>query len=299
MTEIEILHQRFCDYSLAFKGNTQRTIQWFREIFRYFFTYAKISTPKEMTTDMIESWIFEGKIKKNWSEKTIKNRLQALRAFIAWLIQKKFLEDDPIKNIPYPKLPKRIPEHLKYSDAMTLLEWAKNYPYDYAFERSRALAIIAMFMFTGVRAKELRSLKISDVDLENRSLFVQYGKGKKDRFVPMSWKLIEILHAYLKDRRRLKKTCPYFFTAMREDQQMGQDVIKRLVKKLRKKSGIYFYPHLLRHTFAVLMLEGGVNLYSLSKMMGHSDIKTTTIYLAATTSHLQEEMRKHPLNDFC
>ena len=73
-------------------------------------------------------------------------------------------------------------------------------------------------------------------------------------------------------------------------------MIKRLVEKLREKSGIYFYPHMLRHTFATLMLEGGCDLFALSKMMGHSDIKTTTIYLSATTAHLQEQIKKHPLD---
>ncbi len=94
----------------------------------------------------------------------------------------------------------------------------------------------------------------------------------------------------------MKRECPYFFTAMREDKKMGDKVIPRLVIKLREKSKIYFYPHMLRHTFAVLMLEGGCDLFSLSKMMGHSDIKTTTIYLSTTTAHLQEQIKKHPLD---
>jgi len=77
---------------------------------------------------------------------------------------------------------------------------------------------------------------------------------------------------------------------------MGKSVIGRLVQRLREKSGIYFFPHMLRHTFAVLMLEGGCNLYALSKMMGHTDIKTTTIYLSATTAYLQEQINMHSLS---
>lgn len=75
---------------------------------------------------------------------------------------------------------------------------------------------------------------------------------------------------------------------------MGPQAVPRLVKKLRDASGIYFYPHMLRHSFATLMLEGGADIFAISKMMGHSDIKTTTIYLSATTAHLQAEIGKHP-----
>jgi len=119
---------------------------------------------------------------------------------------------------------------------------------------------------------------------------------QKDRTIPLHIELVGILQSYIKDRHRLKKTCPYFFTSLRFDSVMGKSVIGRLVQRLREKSGIYFFPHMLRHTFAVLMLEGGCNLYALSKMMGHSDIKTTTIYLSATTAYLQEQINMHSLS---
>ncbi len=72
--------------------------------------------------------------------------------------------------------------------------------------------------------------------------------------------------------------------------------LKRLVGQLKKASGLSFTIHKLRHTFATLMLEGGCDIFSLSKMMGHSDIKTTTIYLSATAEHLRSQITKHPLN---
>jgi site-specific recombinase XerD len=135
-----------------------------------------------------------------------------------------------------------------------------------------------------------------DIDIENKTLFVQQGKCGKDRLIPLNQSLIEILADYIKERKRMKKCCPYFFTCLNQDMQMGEAAIKRLVFKLREKSNIHFYPHLLRHTFATLMLEGGCNLYALSKMMGHSDIKTTTIYLGASNAHLQEQMCMHPID---
>jgi len=197
--------------------------------------------------------------------------------------------------LPIPKQPKQIPKNLTQDEAERLLDWTKSYTYPYRFDKYRAIAIIATFLFTGVRRSELIHIKMIDIDLENRTLTVRHGKGAKDRMIPLSLSLIEIYEDYLKERDRLGKNCPYFFTAMREDSIMGEKVIPRLVKKLREKSKINFYPHLLRHTFATLMLEGGCDIFSLSKMMGHSDIKTTTIYLSATTTHLKEQIVKHPL----
>lgn len=76
----------------------------------------------------------------------------------------------------------------------------------------------------------------------------------------------------------------------------GESGIKRLVEKISKTSQVKFTIHKHCHTFATLMLEGGCDIYSLSKMMGHSDIKTTTVYLAASAEHLREQILKHPLN---
>ena len=175
------------------------------------------------------------------------------------------------------------------------MRWTRNYPYAYPFEAARAEAIIATFLYTGIRKAELRSLEVRDVDLANRVLTVRAGKGSKDRMIPLIPRMIPILEAYLRERHRLNREMPYFFAGIRTRTRISASVINSLVEKLRKKSGIHFSAHKLRHTFAVLMLEGGCNLFALSKMMGHSDIKTTTIYLSATTAHLQEQIGKHPL----
>lgn len=292
MSEITNLHNRFCQYSLAFKGNTPRTIQWYKTDFRGFQRFANIENIEQLTKHLIEDFILHGKLERNWQAQTIRLRLQSLSLFLAWCVQEEYIKENPCDKIPKPKLPKRIPKHLTKDQAQRLLDWTRNYPYDYKFDKKRAIAIIATFIYTGIRKAELSNLKKEDVDIENKTLYVRNGKCSKDRMIPLHETLIEALTYYLKDRKRMKKTCPYFFTAMRQDSMMGESVIKRLVEKLRKKSKIEFYPHLLRHTFATLMLEGGCNLYALSQMMGHSDIKTTTIYLSATKAHLEGQITK-------
>ncbi len=295
MSQLQKLHHRFCQHSLVFKGNSPRTIDWFKYDFRWFLEFAKIKRLEQLTKQNIQDWILNGKLEKEWSAKTIRLRLQSMSLFLDWCVQENYIKENPCSKIPKPRLPKSIPKHLSADQAQLLLDWVSNYSFNYKFEKSRAQAIIATFIYTGIRKAELMSLKVNDVDFESKSLIVRQGKCSKDRIIPMHESLIESLQRYLKDRARLGKCCPYFFTAMRQDSKMGDSVIKRLVEKIRKKSGIQFYPHLLRHTFATLMLEGGCNLFALSQMMGHSDIKTTTIYLSATKSHLQEQITKHPL----
>ena len=123
------------------------------------------------------------------------------------------------------------------------------------------------------------------------------GKGSKDRIVPMTYTLAQSLKRYVDERKQLNKTCPYFFTSIHRNSGYTDSGLKRLVIRMRKASGISFTIHKLRHTYGTLMIEGGCDIYSLSKMLGHSDIKTTTIYLSASVEHLRAQMTKHPLND--
>jgi len=296
MLHINQIHDRFCQYSLAFKGNTPRTIKWFKDDFKWFQKFANIERIEQLDKQLIESWIYKGKLEKNWSAKTIRNRLQSLNIFLGWCLQEELIKENPCKKIPKPKVPKSLPKYLTRDQTNRLLDWTRSYHYHYSFERSRAVAIISIFIFTGIRKAELLNLKLADVDLENKSLFVRLGKCGKDRIIPLHHSLIETLADYLKERDKRKKYCPYFFTSLRDDERISETAIRRLVVKLNKKSGIHFYPHLLRHTFATLMLEGGCNLYALSQMMGHSDIKTTTIYLGASKAHLEEQMGMHPIS---
>jgi site-specific recombinase XerD len=157
------------------------------------------------------------------------------------------------------------------------------------------VAIVATLLFTGIRFSECINLQIKHVDLESSQLFVECGKGQKDRIVPIHPLLKKYLEAYIKDRKRLKRKTGYFFCPVFRDDKMGVLVIPRLLKKIRERCGIYFSSHTLRHTFATLMLEGGCDIFTLSKMMGHEDIKTTTIYLSASVGHMRQSMARHPL----
>ena len=295
MSEIQHQLRAFCEYSRVFKGNTERSVKTYKFEVGSFAKATGVNSASEIDRPLIENYMLKGKLERNWSSKTIRNRLMALRIFLDWSVRQKHCETNFAREIDLPRLPKKLPRHLAKDDAVKLLEWAQHYRYLHEFERSRAVAIISLFMFTGIRLNELYNLKMEDVQFSEQRLFVRSGKGEKDRFVPLTADLIAYLKIYVHERDRRNRRCPYFFVSLKRDIQLGSKAIPRLVQKLRTASGIHFSPHMLRHTFATLMLEGGADVFAISKLMGHSDIKTTTVYLSAGVSHLKSAVDKHPL----
>jgi site-specific recombinase XerD len=295
--DIDILSQKFCDYSVSIRGFSKNTIKRYRYVIGCYCRIAGITTIDQVTDDNVRNLFYFGRTERKWSVNTFIVYRKSLLVFFRWCIKQGCLEKNPITDIEVPRLEKRLPEKLSKQVTLRLLEIVYNYPYEYRFVRYRNHAIFSTFIFAGLRKQELLNLKYTEVDLENFTIFVRQGKGQKDRIIPMSYTLAQSLKKYLEERKRLNKTNPEFFSALRGNNGFTENGLKKLVDRIRLSSGITFTVHKLRHTFATLMLEGGCDIYSLSKMMGHSDIKTTTIYLAASAEHLRSQMTKHPLND--
>lgn len=293
---IKILSQKFFDYSKYIKGLSPRTIQRYRQVINYYCNFAKITEIEEVTKENVHNLFYFGRTTQNWTSNTYIGYHKTLIVFFRWCMKEGFMTFNPADDIEVPKLEKKLPSKLTKQDAMRILEVVDNYPYDNQFLRFRNYAIFATFIMSGIRKGELLKLKYTDVDVENLSLFIRQGKGSKDRVIPINYRLAEALQKYLEVRKKAYKTCPEFFASYTYDMGFTESGLKRLVENIVKTSGIKFTVHKLRHTFATLMLEGGCDIFSLSKMMGHSDIKTTTIYLAASIYHLREQILKHPLN---
>ncbi len=293
---IQILSEQFFDYSKYIKGYSPMTIVRYKQVIRYFCNFAKITEIEEVTQENSRSLFYFGRTSQNWSPNTFICYYKSLKVFFHWCEKEKYMSFNPMDDIEVPKLEKKLPNKLTKQDALKILEIVDNYPYEHKFLRFRNYAIFSTFIMAGIRKQELLNLKYADVDIENLSIFIRQGKGSKDRIIPISYKLAEALQKYLEVRKKAYKTCPEFFCSYTHDMGFTASGLKRLVEKINKVSGIKFKIHKLSHTFATLKLEGGCDIYSLSKMMGHSDIKTTTIYLAASVHHLREQILKHPLN---
>ncbi len=249
-----------------------------------------------VTPENLQAFFVDGRLNKAWSAATFTWHRNHLRAFCAWAMERALLGHNPMLGIKPMKLTRPLPKSLPKNQAIDLVDAAAAAsPYG-SFRAKRDRAIIATFVFTGLRRNELIHLRMSDVDLVNKTLFVKEGKGGKDRLLPIAARLAFILSEYVAAREREKRLSLFFFVSVDGDIPICDTTLRRLVKRITQTTGIKFHLHLLRHTFATLMLEGGCDLNSLRDLMGHTDIKTTTLYLSASPEHLRAQVQKHPLN---
>jgi site-specific recombinase XerD len=241
------------------------------------------------------SW---GTTSRNWTPVTLLTHYRHLHVFFAWAVRNKLSKANPLDSIPKPKLPKPLPQSLTKAQARELLEHAALVPAPDMFSRLRNRAVIATFLFTGVRRAELMALRQEDVDMTSKLIRVQHGKGNKGRLIPIHDRLYAILTEYIAARSFPSALNPYFFIGVRGHAQLSDITLRRLVISLRNATGINFHVHTLRHTFATLSLEGGCDLFALSELLGHSDLRTTAMYLTSSAEHLRKSIQTNPLGLF-
>lgn len=294
--DIHLAAAQFYDYSLYIKGFSPQTIRRYRHAIKYYTSFAHVTTLNEISFASIRSMFFHGGMERQWRPATYRSYHKSLAVFFLWCKAQGYMAENPIAGLEVPKLERHLPVILSKQAALKVLATVENFPYRNEFIKHRNHAIIATLLYAGLRKTEVLQLRYIDIDLHTLTLFVHNGKGKKDRIIPICQALATILNTYLIQRKKLNITCTLFFASSQQNRGICESTIKRIVGIIRFSSNIPFSLHTLRRTFATLMIEGGCDIYSLSRMMGHEDIRTTTWYLHATTDYLRKEMVKHPLN---
>lgn len=296
MNEINPLLDQFASQLLYVKNYSKITISSIKCTFSFLMKETHITVINELTRDLIEDWLFKGRKNRNWKPSTYISHHKHINSFMNWLADKWKIEENFMKYINKPKLENTLPKRLNKDEAENLLFTVRRLKPSLKFETSRNHSIIALMLFTWLRKAEVLSLQVQDVDLSRMIITVIQGKGSKDRIVPVSSRLSSILQEYINERRKLNKLSDYFFISTQNDKQLSVKTINRLIFALKQKTGYSFSSHSLRHTFATLMLDWWCDIYTLSKIMGHSKITTTTIYLACSSNLMLKNIEKHPLN---
>jgi integrase/recombinase XerD len=182
---------------------------------------------------------------------------------------------DQVPFIPYGKKPKRLPCVLSPEEVLRLLEATPPGMYRTLFQTTYAC---------GLRLNEVLHVQVTDIDSTRRVLHVRYGKGDKERLLPLSERLLDQLRAYWRDYRPR----PWLFPGRSGLQPIHANCVQKLCQRLLKQVEITKPAsfHTLRHSFATHLLEAGVDVRTLQKLLGHSSLSTTAHYLHLTNSHL-------------
>ena len=225
------------------------------------------------------------------SPRTIARRLSAVRRFHRFLKDERVTEEDPSALFTTPKLGRRLPHWLNRSEVEALLRA----PEPGTPEGVRDAAILEVFYSCGLRVSEVAALPMSEVMPEEGRLRVR-GKGSKTRVVPMGRAACMKVLAWLALRPIWKPRVPLLFIGP-DGAGVNRRLLWSVVRKYALAAGIVrtVTPHMLRHSFATHLLEGGADLRVVQELLGHADISATQIYTHVTTERLAEAHRKfHP-----
>jgi integrase/recombinase XerD len=288
---VELL-ERFFTYLAVEKGLSKNTLSSYAaDLKRYtlFLKGRKREVISALRSDIID--FSEDLRNDGYSVPSICRYLSSIKALYKYLLMENVLDTDPSENIHMPKKWERLPKALSTSEVMELLQ--SSFPPKTILRDS---AMLELLYSSGLRVSELVKIKLGDVHFDAGFLRV-LGKGAKERVVPANVRALEKVKRYMEEERPetlKKRQSPYLFVT-RRGKPMSRQRFWQTLKAIGKKAGLEISPHTIRHCFATHLLEGGADLRSVQKMLGHSDISTTQIYTRVTTDRIKKVFKTyHP-----
>lgn len=291
------LTRRFIRYLKLERNYSENTIEAYQHDLGYLMRFLKEKELSPLDVKLKDLEEFAASLHEYEIGARSQSRiLFGVRSFYHYLTIDGYLEVDPTELLESPQLPKHLPEYLTTEEVDQLeasIDLSEN-------EGHRNRAIIEVLFCCGLRVSELVNLKLSDLYLKDHFIRV-FGKGNKERLVPISDSAIKELNFWFDDRRQMKIKPgeeDYVFLN-RRGHHLTRVMILIMVKKQAALAGIKktISPHTLRHSFATALLKGGADLRVIQELLGHANIGTTEIYTHMDDESLRQEiLLHHPRN---
>lgn len=229
---------------------------------------------------------------KGLKSRSLARHLSSLRGFFTFATDERWYKEDPGHLLENPKLPKKLPEFLTRTEISRLLAL----PDTSTMLGMRDKAMLELLYAAGLRVSELIQMKVLDYDAQVGLLRV-FGKGSKERLVPIHFTAQDVLNRYLQNTRPTFKPAVDAMFLNRSGKGLTRQGVWKLIKKFAEQAGIKrsISPHTFRHSFATHLLEGGADLRTVQLLLGHSDISATEIYTHIQAGRLKSIHQKfHP-----
>ena len=290
--------KKYLEYSEYRKELDWNTLKAYRIDFRQFFEFTQEDIPEK---SKIEDYIVE--LHKNYKQKTIKRKIASIKAYYNYLEECEIIDDSPFRKIKVKfKEAAILPKIIPREEIETLLNYmhsckkiSKDNTYKYWL---RDIAVIETLFATGARVYEISNIRLDCINL-NTGLIKIMGKGSKERYIQIaSGEILDLLKQYYKHNSEAIKKCGFFFVNSWGN-RYTEDSIRLMLKKYTKLAGIdrNITPHMFRHSFATYLIEEGVDVSCVQRILGHSSIKTTQIYIHIAAKKQAEILREmHPRN---
>ncbi|WP_235962240.1 site-specific tyrosine recombinase XerD [Jeotgalicoccus meleagridis] len=285
----------YLSYLKIERGLSDASISSYRQDlnqYNNYLTEKNVTSVKSITTETLVTFLqflsIEGK-----SNKTIRRMQSTLRNFHQFLQLEQVSETNPALRLSTPKMEKDLPVVLTIEEMETLLASP-----DSSTQGKRDKVIMELFYASGLRVSELINLRLSDLNLAMGFIHV-YGKGDKERIVPTTEYVSELLESYISNERISLLKDENIDTLFLTNRGKGftRQGLWKTIKKYVALSGIRknITPHTFRHSFATHLIENGADLRAVQEMLGHSDISTTQVYTQISASKIREMYKQfHP-----
>ncbi len=288
----------FLNYLSVEKGYSEHTIAAYRNDLTGLTEFAKkqgISSWPGFTRQSMLAYLLELK-ERGYVATTMARKVAAARSFFGFLVAEGVIRTDPTENMSSPSVGKALPKPIPINQVRLLLEQPAKLSTP---EAKRDRVMLELLYASGMRISELVALNLGDVNTEGEYFVRCFGKGRKERIIPLYEQIALGVKKYTaEDRPKLahgKKESALFLNARGE--RLTRQGFWQKLKEYVKDAGLnsHISPHTLRHSFATHMLSGGADLRSVQELLGHANISTTQVYTHLTTEHVRRTYDKsHP-----
>jgi site-specific recombinase XerD len=286
---------RFLDYLKIEKIASEVTLRdYYRELFRLndFLLSKDISNINLISTRILRQYIYNAKESRNLASSSTAKLIAIIKSFFNYLEEDEIIIKNPSRKIKVPKKINKIPTVMSKHEVDLIIRSVDFAPLRYRKNSVRDRLILTLLYYTGIRRNELLKLDWTDLNLSKSTLIVRSGKGNKDRLIPIHSTLSDLLDKYLEERlpiednalivgERGKRMCKCCFV----------DILNKYleISGLKKKG---YSAHSFRHSFASHLIESGVDLFKVQKLLGHATLETTKIYINFNSTQMAKAVER-------
>lgn len=289
--------QSFLDYLKYEKRYSHHTLTSYQTDLMGFLDYINVQfgnvSLKEINHNFIRSWLANLK-NGGLTSKSLNRKISSLNSFFKYQLKMEIIDASPMIKVISPKISKRLPVFIKENETKNLVEFLRHSTEDWKTLNARML--ITIYYYTGMRLTELITLKEKQIDF-SRSQIKVHGKGNKERILPVSKEITEMIREYQQQKKKRFQQTDNVLLVTEKGKKLYPKYAYLLVNKLLgetttldKKS-----PHILRHTFATHLMNNGADLNAVKELLGHSSLAATQVYTHNTIEKLKNVHKNaHP-----